>query len=49
MGGEVIKVYEGVVFRENFKISRFRKTNDKLFTLRQKDKHKDNDLMQRTL
>ena len=34
--GRVIEFYEGVIFRENFKISPFRKNIQKLFALRQK-------------
>ena len=47
IGGRVIEIHEGVIYRENFKISPFRKVIEKLFTLRQKyiDEHKD--LMQR--
>ena len=40
IGGKVIKVYEGVIYRENFKVSPFRKVIDKLFALRQKYKDK---------
>ena len=35
----MIEIYEGVIFRQNFKISPFRKVIQKLFALRQK--HKD--------
>ena len=38
IGGVVIKIYEGVIYRENFKISPFRKVIEKLFNLRQKYK-----------
>ena len=34
-GGKVIEIYEGVIYRENFKVSPFRKVIDKLFELRQ--------------
>ena len=34
-GGTVIETYENVVFRENFKISPFRKVTEKVFALRQ--------------
>ena len=40
IGGKVIKVYEVVIYRENFKVSPFRKVIDKLFALRQKYKDK---------
>ena len=46
IGGRVIQIYEGVIYRENFKISPFRKVIEKLFALRQKFKHEKNDLMQ---
>ena len=47
IGGRVIEIYEGVLYRENFKISAFRKVIEKLFALRQKYKDEHNDLMQR--
>ena len=46
IGGEVIEIYQGVIYRENFKISPFRKVIEKLFALRQKYKDEKNDLMQ---
>ena len=46
IGGEVIEIYEGVIYKENFKISPFRKVIEKLFALRQKYKDEKNDLMQ---
>ena len=46
MREKAIKNLEGVFYRENFKISPFTKTIDKLFTLRQRYKDKDNDLLQ---
>ena len=36
IGGKVIEIYEGVIFRENFKISPFRTVIEKIFALRQK-------------
>ena len=45
IGGRVIEIYEGVLYRENFKRSPFRKVIEKLFALRQKNEH--NDLMQK--
>ena len=36
LGGKVIEINEGVIYRENFKISPFRKVIEKLFALRQK-------------
>ena len=32
-GGKVVEIYEGVISRENFKVSPFKKTIDKLFEL----------------
>ena len=36
VGGQVIEIYEGVIYRENFKVSAIRKVIEKLFALRQK-------------
>ena len=47
IGGKVIEIYEGVTYRENFKISPFRKFIEKLFALRKKYKDEHNYLMQR--
>ena len=41
----MIEIYEGVIYRENFKISPFRKDIENLFALRQKYKDEKNDLM----
>ena len=46
IGGKVIEIYEGVIYRENFKVSPFRKVIDKLFALRQKYKDEGDDVMQ---
>ena len=46
IGGKVIQIYEGVLYRENFKVSPFRKVIEKLFALRQKYKDEHNDLME---
>ena len=46
IGGKIIEIYEGVIYRENFKVSPFRKVIDKLFALRQKYKDEGNDVMQ---
>ena len=46
IGGKVIQISEGVIYRESFKESPFRKKIDKLFDLRQKFKDKSNDIMQ---
>ena len=45
-GGKVIEIFEGVIYRENFKVRPFRKVIDKLFALRQKYKDEKNDVMQ---
>ena len=42
----MIQIYEGVLHRENFIVSPFRKVIEKLFGLRQKYKDEHNDLMQ---
>ena len=47
IGGKVVEIYEGVIYRENFKLSPFRRVIEKLFALRQKYKDEKNDLMQR--
>ena len=39
VGGKVIEIYEGVIYRENFKISPFRKVLEKVFASRQKYKN----------
>ena len=46
LGGRVIEIYEGVVYKGNFKVSPIRKVIEKLFALRQKYKDEKNDLMQ---
>ena len=46
IGGKVVEIYEGVIYRKNFKVSPFRKVIEKLFALRQKYKDEKNDLMQ---
>ena len=46
IGGKVNEIYEGVIYRENFKVSPFRKVIDKLFAFRQKYKDENNDVMQ---
>ena len=47
IGGEVVEIYEGVIYRENFKISPFKRVIEKLFALRKKYKDGKNDLMQK--
>ena len=46
IGGKVDEIYEGVIYKQNFKISPFRKVMDKSFALRQKYKDENNDVMQ---
>ena len=46
IGGKVVQIYEGIIYRENFKVSPFRKVIDKLFALRQKYKDEGNNVMQ---
>ena len=46
IGGKVIEIYEGVLYRENFKVNPFRKVIDILFKLRKKYKDENNDVMQ---
>ena len=46
IGGKVYEIYEGVIYRENFKKSPIRKVIEKIFALRQKYKDEKNDLMQ---
>ena len=42
----MVEIYEGVIYRENFRVSLFRKVIEKLFALRQKYKDEKNDSMQ---
>ena len=44
--GKVVEIYEGVIYRENFKVSPFRKVIYILFELRQKYKDENNDVRQ---
>ena len=46
IGGKVVEIYEGVLYRENFKVSPFRKVIEKLFASRQRYKDEHNDLME---
>ena len=45
-GGRVNEIFEGVTYRENFKMNPFEKVNDKLFALRQKFKDENVEVMQ---
>ena len=47
IGGKVIEIYEGVIYRENFKTSPFRKVMENFFALRNKYKDEHNDLIQK--
>ena len=46
IGGRVIEIFEGVIYRENLKINPYEKVIDNLFALRQKYKDEGNDVMQ---
>ena len=46
IGAKRTEIYQGVIYRGNFKISPFRKVLEKLFALRLKHKDEENDLMQ---
>ena len=46
IGGRILEIYEVFIYRENFKITPFRKVIEKLFTSKQKYKDEHNDLMQ---
>ena len=46
IGGKVIEIYEAVIYRENYKVSPFKKGIDKLFELRQKYKEENFEVMQ---
>ena len=46
IGGKIIQIYEGVIYKENFIVSPFRKVIDILFKLRQKYKDEGNEVMQ---
>ena len=46
IGGKVIEIYEGFIYRENYKVSLFKKLIDKLFELRKKYKVENNAVMQ---
>ena len=46
IGGKVVEIYEGVIYRENFEVSPFKNVVDKLVELRQRYKDENNDGMQ---
>ena len=46
IGDKVIQIYEGVIYRENIKVSPFRKVIDEIFASRRKYKDEGNDVMQ---
>ena len=45
-GSKVIQIDEGAIYRENYKISPFKKIKDKLFELRQKYNEENNEVVQ---
>ena len=45
IGGKIIQIYEGVIYRENFEVSPFRRVIDILFKLRKKYGDENNDVM----
>ena len=46
IGGKVIEIYEGVIYRENFQSISFLIKLDKVFEVRQKYKDKNKDVLQ---
>ena len=46
IGGKVIQIYEGVIYREKIKVPPFEKIIDEIFALRKKYKDEGNDVMQ---
>ena len=46
IGGKVIEVYEGGIYREEFEVSPFKEVIDLLFERRQNYKDENNDVMQ---
>ena len=46
IGAKIIKIYEGVLYREKYKVSPFKKVIDKLLELRQKYKEENNGNLQ---
>ena len=46
IGGRVVQVYGGFIYKKNFKVSPFRNVIDKLFALGQKYKDENNDVLQ---
>ena len=46
IGGKVEEIYEGVIYRENYKVNPFKKVIDKFFELRKKYKDEGNEVMQ---
>ena len=46
IGGKVIEIYEGVIYRESYQVSPFKEVIDKLFELRQKYKEENIEVMQ---
>ena len=46
IGSKLIEIYEGVIYRENFKVSPFEKIIDQFFALRKNYKDEKNEVMQ---
>ena len=46
IGSKVIEIFEGVIYRENYKVSPFKKVIDEIFELRKKYKDENNEVMQ---
>ena len=46
LGGKVIEIYQGVIYRKNFRVSPFKKVIDNLFELIQKYEDEKNDVLQ---
>ena len=46
MGGKKIEIHEGVIYRENFRISPVRRIKEELFNLKRKYKNENFDIMQ---
>ena len=45
IGGKVIEIYKGAIYRVKFEVNPFRNVTDKLFALRQKYENENNDVM----
>ena len=45
IGGKLIEIYQGVIYRENFEVIPFKKVKDELFASRQKYKDENNEVL----